>query len=49
MSKCVIAEDEPLLRQALREQLEHAWPELELAAECEDGAAALEAIAAHRP
>lgn len=49
MFKCVIAEDEPLLRQALREQLESAWPELEIAAECEDGAAALEAIAEHRP
>ena len=49
MFKCVIAEDEPLLRQALREQLERAWPELEIAAECEDGAAALEAIAEHRP
>ena len=49
MLKAVIAEDEPLLRQALCEQLEQAWPELEIVAECEDGAAALEAIAEHRP
>ena len=49
MAKCVIAEDEALLRRSLREQLEKAWPELELAAECEDGAEALEAIAAHHP
>ena len=49
MAKCVIAEDEPLLRQSLSEQLERAWPALEIVAECEDGAEALEAIAEHRP
>ena len=49
MARAVVAEDEPLLRQALCEQLEQAWPELEIVAECEDGAAALEAIAEHRP
>src|ERR1051325_6014789 len=49
MLKTVVGEDDPLLRQALCEQLEHAWPELEIVAECEDGAAALEAIAEHRP
>ena len=27
----------------------HAWPELEIVAECEDGASALEAIAEHQP
>ena len=40
----LIAEDEPLLRQALVEQLQRLWPELNLVAECEDGAAALEAL-----
>ena len=49
MRKAVIAEDEPLLRQALCEQLEQAWPELDIVAECEDGATALEAIAEQRP
>lgn len=45
----VIAEDEALLRQALTEALAAAWPELRIVAECEDGAAALEALAEHRP
>jgi DNA-binding LytR/AlgR family response regulator len=49
MANCVIAEDETLLRDALVELLAAAWPELEVAAACEDGAAALEAIAAHQP
>lgn len=46
---CVIAEDEALLRQSLVEQLKHAWPQLQIVAECEDGASALEAVAEHRP
>jgi DNA-binding LytR/AlgR family response regulator len=45
----VIAEDEALLRQALREALAREWPELQVLAECENGAEALEAIAEHRP
>ena len=45
----VIAEDEALLRQALVEQLGQSWPQLELLAQCEDGASALEAIAEHQP
>ncbi|WP_426173789.1 LytR/AlgR family response regulator transcription factor [Massilia sp. TWR1-2-2] len=49
MANCVIAEDETLLRDALVDLLAAAWPELEVAAACEDGAAALEAIAAHQP
>ena len=47
--KCVVAEDEALLRNDLVAQLHRAWPELEIVAECEDGATALEAIAAHQP
>lgn len=46
---CVIAEDEALLRQALIDRLRIAWPELQILAECEDGASALEAVAEHRP
>jgi DNA-binding LytR/AlgR family response regulator len=49
MAKAVIAEDEALLRQALLAALGKAWPQLEIVAECEDGASALEAIAEHRP
>src|SRR5690348_16238207 len=49
MAKAVVAEDEALLRQALLAALGEAWPQLEIAAECEDGASALEAIADHRP
>jgi len=49
MTRAVIAEDEALLRQSLVELLHDAWPELEIAAECEDGASALDAIAEHQP
>ena len=45
----VVAEDEELLREALVSQLRQSWPELDLLAECEDGASALEAIAEHQP
>lgn len=49
MAKCVIAEDEALLREALAELLAQAWPGLDIVAECEDGATALDAIAEHQP
>lgn len=49
MPKCVVAEDEALLRDELLALLARAWPELEIVAACEDGAEALEAIAEHRP
>lgn len=45
----IIAEDEAPLRHALRAMLGIVWPALEVVAECEDGIAAMEAIAAHRP
>ena len=47
--KCVVAEDEALLREELLLQLRRAWPELEVVAACEDGAEALEAIANYKP
>ena len=47
--EALIAEDEPLLRQALVAQLQRLWPELDIVAECEDGAAALEALETHKP
>ncbi|MEW6762878.1 MAG: LytTR family DNA-binding domain-containing protein [Pseudomonadota bacterium] len=49
MPKCVIAEDEALLRESLVQLLGQVWPELEIVAACEDGGSALEAIAAYQP
>ena len=49
MPRAIVAEDEALLRAELVSLLRRAWPELEIAAECEDGAAALDAIEAHAP
>jgi DNA-binding LytR/AlgR family response regulator len=49
MTKCVIAEDETLLRDALVALLKEVWPELEVVAACDDGGSALEAIAAFQP
>ena len=46
---CVIAEDEQLFRDALLELLRQEWPDLDVVAACEDGAAALEAIGEHKP
>ena len=47
--KCVIAEDEKLLRDELATLLRQAAPDVEIVAACEDGAEAVEAIAAHKP
>lgn len=44
----VLAEDEAPQREALVAMLRQAWPALQVTA-CEDGIAALEAVAAHRP
>jgi DNA-binding LytR/AlgR family response regulator len=49
MLKCVVAEDEALLREELAALLRQAAPDLELVAVCEDGAGALDAIARHQP
>ena len=49
MTNCVIAEDEELLRDSLVDMLNEVWPGLNIIAACEDGGAALEAIAAHQP
>ncbi len=45
----LIAEDEAPLREMLRTLLVDACPGVRIVAECEDGIAAMEAIAAHRP
>ena len=49
MFKCVVAEDEALLRDSLLQMLAEVWPELDVVAACDDGGAALEAIAEHQP
>ncbi|MBR7637235.1 LytR/AlgR family response regulator transcription factor, partial [Janthinobacterium lividum] len=46
---CVIAEDETLLRDALVALLAEEWPSLRIVAACDDGGAALDAIATHQP
>jgi DNA-binding LytR/AlgR family response regulator len=45
----LIAEDEPLMRERLKEKLADAWPELHVVAEAEDGEQALALYAEHRP
>jgi DNA-binding LytR/AlgR family response regulator len=45
----LIAEDEPLMRERLKDKLAIAWPELDIVAEVADGIAAIEALARERP
>lgn len=45
----VIAEDEPLLAEGLRQALAKAWPELRIAAMAGDGVSAVREALAHRP
>ena len=45
----IIAEDEEVLREQLREQLSALWPELQIVAEAEDGVEALRALEADTP
>ncbi|MBC5782138.1 response regulator transcription factor [Ramlibacter sp. USB13] len=45
----LIAEDEPLLAQALQAELARAWPELQVLPTVGDGAAAVRAALEHRP
>jgi DNA-binding LytR/AlgR family response regulator len=45
----LIADDEPLLRDALRRQLATAWPELEVVAEARNGRDAVEQFETRRP
>jgi DNA-binding LytR/AlgR family response regulator len=44
MPTAILAEDEPILRTQLETKLRRLWPELEIIASVEDGAAALEAL-----
>jgi DNA-binding LytR/AlgR family response regulator len=45
----LLAEDEPLLAQALQVELAKAWPELRIVATVGDGATAVQEALAHRP
>lgn len=47
--RALIAEDEPLLAQGLKNALAHAWPELEVIALAPNGVEALRLIEAERP
>jgi DNA-binding LytR/AlgR family response regulator len=49
MPRALIAEDEPLLAQALRVELARAWPELTVVDVVGDGAAAVRSALQHRP
>lgn len=45
----IIAEDEPVLREQLRELLGTVWPELKILASAEDGLQAIKALERHAP
>ena len=45
----LIAEDEPLMRERLKEKLAEAWPELQVVAEAEDGDQAIALFNERRP
>src|SRR5512141_1447586 len=49
MPTAIIAEDEPILRAQLEGKLRKLWPELDIIASVEDGAAALEALEERAP
>jgi DNA-binding LytR/AlgR family response regulator len=49
MIRCVIADDERLMREQLRARLGEVWPELEIVAEARNGAEAVALVAEHRP
>ena len=49
MTTALIAEDEPLLAQALRAELAHAWPDLQLLEPAVDGDDAVERALSGRP
>jgi len=48
-ARAVIADDEPLLLQALQAELQTAWPELEIAATASTGEQAITAVFEHKP
>ncbi|MEJ0087355.1 MAG: LytTR family DNA-binding domain-containing protein [Pseudomonadota bacterium] len=49
LATALIADDEPLLREALARMLAAAWPELQIVAEARNGREAIELFDQHRP
>jgi DNA-binding LytR/AlgR family response regulator len=49
MTRAVIADDEPLMREQLRSRLSELWPELEIVGEAGNGVEAVELVEGHRP
>jgi DNA-binding LytR/AlgR family response regulator len=49
MTRAVIADDEPLMREQLRSRLSELWPELEIVGEAKNGVEAVELVEEHRP
>ena len=49
MTRAVIADDEPLMREQLRARLSELWPELEIVGEAKNGVEAVAQVAEHRP
>ena len=47
--RCIIADDERLMREQLRARLAEVWPELQIVAEAKNGAEAVALVAEHRP
>jgi DNA-binding LytR/AlgR family response regulator len=49
MPTAIVCDDEPLMREALKEQLQQLWPELEVIYEADNGPSAVSRIATCRP
>jgi len=49
MTRAVLADDEPLMRDQLRARLKELWPELEIVSEAKNGEEAIEQVEEHRP
>jgi len=49
MTRAVLADDEPLLRDQLRARLKELWPELQIVSEAKNGEEAVEQVEEHRP
>ena len=47
--RCVIVDDERLMREQLRARLAEVWPELQIVAEAKNGSEAVALVAEHRP
>jgi DNA-binding LytR/AlgR family response regulator len=49
MTRAVLADDEPLMRDQLRARLKELWPELEIVSEAKNGEEAIDQVEEHRP